>query len=55
MPLTEALSLEVNHFAECIQSDKTPLTDGVAGLNVVRILEASEKSIKARGKEIRLA
>lgn len=55
VPLTEALSLEVNHFAECIQSGKTPLTDGVAGLNVVRILEASEMSIKARGKEIRLA
>ncbi|HOC90023.1 MAG TPA: Gfo/Idh/MocA family oxidoreductase [bacterium] len=54
VPLTEALSLEVNHFAECIQSGATPLTDGVAGLNVVRILEASEKSIKARGKEIRL-
>jgi len=55
VPLTEALSLEVNHFAECIQSGATPLTDGVAGLNVVRILEASEKSIKARGKEIRLS
>jgi len=54
VPLTEALSLEVNHFAECIESGATPLTDGVAGLNVVRILEASEKSIKARGKEIRL-
>ncbi|HNW60421.1 MAG TPA: Gfo/Idh/MocA family oxidoreductase [bacterium] len=55
VPLTEALSLEVNHFAECIQTGKTPITDGVAGFNVVRILEASEQSIKARGKEIRLA
>jgi predicted dehydrogenase len=55
VPITEALSLEVNHFAECIQTGKTPITDGVAGLNVVRILEASEKSIKARGKEIKLA
>ncbi len=54
VPLTEALSLEVNHFADCIKSGKTPVTDGVAGLNVVRILEASEKSIKARGKEIKL-
>ena len=54
VPLTEALSLEVNHFAECITSGKTPVTDGVAGWNVVRILEASEKSIKARGKEIKL-
>ncbi len=55
VPITEALSLEVNHFADCIKNNKTPITDGVAGLNVVRILEASEKSIKARGKEIKLS
>jgi predicted dehydrogenase len=54
VPLTEALSLEVNHFADCIQTGKKPVTDGVAGWNVVRILEASEKSIKAHGKEIKL-
>lgn len=52
VPLTEALSLEVNHFADCINTGKTPITDGVAGWNVVRILEASEKSIKAHGKEV---
>ncbi len=54
VPMTEALSTEVSHFVECIKTGKTPLTDGVAGLNVVRILEASDKSIKMRGKEIKL-
>ncbi len=54
VPNKEALADEVNHFADCIMNSKTPITDGNAGLNVVKILEASEKSIKARGKEIKL-
>jgi predicted dehydrogenase len=54
VPMTEALSAEVAHFTDCIKTGKTPITDGVAGLNVVRILEASDKSIKLRGKEIKL-
>ncbi|MBC8042269.1 MAG: Gfo/Idh/MocA family oxidoreductase [Rhizobacter sp.] len=49
---TEALTLEANHFIDCIQNDKSPLTDGISGLNVVRILEASEKSIKQNGKAV---
>jgi len=44
----------VAHFVECIEKGVKPLTNGQAGVNMVRILEASEKSIKARGKEIRL-
>jgi len=51
---TEALSLATAHFLECIKHNKTPLTDGISGLNVVRLLEASEKSIKQHGKEIKL-
>ncbi|MBN2357341.1 Gfo/Idh/MocA family oxidoreductase [candidate division KSB1 bacterium] len=55
VPMTEALSTEVAHFVDCINSGKTPITDGVAGLNVVRILEASDQSIKMRGKEVKLS
>lgn len=51
---TEALTLEANHFIDCIQNDKSPLTDGISGLNVVRILEASEKSIKQNGKAVKV-
>lgn len=54
VPLTEALSAEVAHFVECIEKGVKPLTNGQAGVTMVRILEASEKSIKARGKEIKL-
>jgi len=51
---TEALAIEANHFLDCIVNHKTPLTNGISGLNVVRILEASEKSIKHNGKIIEL-
>ncbi|MBD3385106.1 gfo/Idh/MocA family oxidoreductase [candidate division KSB1 bacterium] len=54
VPNKEALADEVSHFAACIKNNEKPITDGTAGLNVVKILEASEKSIKARGKEIKL-
>jgi hypothetical protein len=44
----------MDHFADCIENDTQPISDGYAGLRVVQILESSEKSIKNRGKEIRL-
>ena len=50
----EALSVGTRHFLECILNDAKPLTDGEAGLNVVRILEASAISIKDRGRRIEL-
>jgi len=49
---TEALSLLASHFVECIEHSKTPVTNGEAGLGVVRILEAAEKSINNNGKLI---
>lgn len=51
---SEALRLMVAEYVECIQTGRCSLTDGISGLNVVKILEASEKSIKGRGKEIKL-
>jgi hypothetical protein len=42
----------VSHFAECIRTSKQPLTDGEAGLRVVKILEAAQRSIKAQGGRI---
>lgn len=50
----EPLQTMVRHFAECIQERKRPLTDGQAGLRVVRILEAAQRSIKAQGGRITL-
>lgn len=50
----EPLQTMVRHFAECIGQNKTPLSDGEAGLRVVRILEAAQRSIKAQGGRITL-
>ncbi|HXT19354.1 MAG TPA: Gfo/Idh/MocA family oxidoreductase [Thermoanaerobaculia bacterium] len=50
----EALQEVVAHFLDCIESGATPLTDGEAGLRVVRILEAAQQSIKAQGGRITL-
>lgn len=51
---TEALRAEVEHFADCIKSNKRPITDGEAGLRVVRILEAADKSVKKGGIKVRI-
>jgi predicted dehydrogenase len=52
--LSEALHTEANHFVRCIESGDTPLTDGHAGLRVVRILEAASQSMRERGQVIEL-
>ena len=51
---TEALKVESAHFVECITQGKTPITDGHAGLRVVRILEAANKSLAQRGMPVNL-
>ena len=50
----EPLQEMVRHFAACIANNEPPLTDGEAGLRVVRILEAAQRSIKAQGGRITL-
>jgi hypothetical protein len=39
-------------FVSCIKDKKTPVSDFQSGLDVIRILEASQQSIKQNGKEI---
>lgn len=50
----EALALETRHFADCITNGCEPLTDGLAGLEVVKVLVASEESLKNRGAPVEL-
>ena len=47
--LTEALQAEARHFLECIESRRAPITDGYAGLRVVRLLEAATRSMAQHG------
>jgi len=45
----EALRHELTYFVECIENGSTPINDGAAGLRIVRMLEASSKSLRKRG------
>jgi predicted dehydrogenase len=51
---TEGLQREARHFIECIRNGTNPETDGLAGLRVVKLLEAAEASMRARGKLVEL-
>ena len=46
---TEPLATEVSHFCNCIKTGEKPRSDGVSGLQVVRVLEAAEKSLRNSG------
>jgi len=50
----EALRAEAAYFVDCILNNKTPFNDGHAGLHVVRMLEAADKSLQEKGKIISL-
>lgn len=49
---SEALRVEVEDFVACVQNGKQPINDGPAGLRVVRMLEAAEKSLKQKGRMV---
>lgn len=51
---TEALSAGVKEFISAIKEKRVPMTSGLDGLEVVKILEAIEISIKNNGKLIEL-
>ena len=51
---TEALKAEAQYFVECVEKNQEPFNNGQAGLQVVRLLEAADESIKNGGKRIEL-
>jgi predicted dehydrogenase len=51
---TEALWGMANDFISSIMEDRNPLSSAELGMNVVKILEASQQSLKHNGKEIKL-
>jgi predicted dehydrogenase len=51
---TESLTVELQYFVDCILNDRPPFNDGQAGLRVVRLLEAAERSLKDRGRLVSL-
>jgi predicted dehydrogenase len=48
----EALRVELGHFVDCIERNRTPINDGIAGLRVVKLLEAADRSLEKRGRAV---
>ena len=51
---TEPLHEECNHFLECIQSRKQPLTNAQSGIDVLKVLHACQQSIQQNGVPVSL-
>ena len=48
----EPLRVEMEHFLECLETRKKPLTDGAHAIRVIRMLEATQRSIISGKKEM---
>jgi len=48
----EALHVLMNEFARAIAERRAPLTDAAAGIRVVRLLEAAERSLRCDGQRV---
>lgn len=54
VPLDEPLRIECEHFVSCCLDGTPPETPLEQGLDVVRVLEAAERSMKSGGTPVRL-
>jgi predicted dehydrogenase len=54
LPESEALQSTVREFAAAVRERRPPLTDGRAGLRVLRVLEAADSSLEQQGRLIPL-
>ena len=52
LSMSEALIGVANDFISSIIDHTSPVSDAVLGLNVVKVLEAAQKSIKQNGAEV---
>jgi predicted dehydrogenase len=52
--MVEPLRVECQHFLDCITKGVKPLTGGEHGLQVLRVLEAAERSLREGSKAIRV-
>lgn len=50
----EPLGEECEHFLHCVLTRQQPLTDGESGLQVLRILEAAQRSLDQGSRPVRL-
>jgi len=48
----EPLKDQCRHFLECVRANKRPISSGLEGLGVVRVLEAVNRSIECKGIQV---
>lgn len=48
----EALAKEIDHFLDCVEGEATPRSGADQGIEVVRLLEATQRSIEAGGSRV---
>src|SRR2546429_8352660 len=48
----EPLKHQCRHFLECVRTGKRPVSSGVEGREVVRVLEAVNRSIECKGLQV---
>jgi UDP-2-acetamido-3-amino-2,3-dideoxy-glucuronate N-acetyltransferase len=53
-PSDEPLVLECQHFIECIERRRTPKTDGHDAWRVLKVMEASQRSLSMNGEPVQL-
>jgi predicted dehydrogenase len=51
---SEPLKNQSMHFLECIRNRTTPLSDGRMALRVVKVMEAVDRSMQAKGVPVQI-
>lgn len=54
IPMKEALAGVAGDFLKAITHGVRPISDYISGINVIKVLEASQESIKNRGREVKV-
>ena len=54
IPQDEPLRSECEHFLSCMSNGRRPITDGFEGLRVLKVLNASQRSLNENGRKILL-
>jgi predicted dehydrogenase len=52
--VSEPLKNQALHFLECVEKGTEPITDGQSGMDVVRVMEAIDRSVELNGAPVRI-
>jgi predicted dehydrogenase len=54
LKIEEPLRLECQHFLDCVREHTQPLSDGMDGLRVLKVLNAAQHSLRNNGAPVTL-